>query len=68
MKTGTNFTHLLPLAMQAKGWRPCGLAKGTLRQAQGEKTSTLGSIKELKVELSVATMILIVQKAGIKKN
>jgi hypothetical protein len=26
------------------------------------------SIKELKVELSVATMILIVQKAGIKKN
>jgi hypothetical protein len=28
----------------------------------------LSSIKELKVELSVATMILIVQKAGIKKQ
>jgi hypothetical protein len=36
-----------------------------LRQAQGKKTTTLSSIKELKVELSVATKILIVQKAGI---
>jgi hypothetical protein len=33
-----------------------------------KKTATLSSIKELKVELSVATMILIVQKAGIKKK
>ncbi|MDB5248886.1 MAG: hypothetical protein JWQ40_3280 [Segetibacter sp.] len=54
--------------MQAKALRPFGLAKGTLRQAQRKKTPTLSSIKELKVELSVATMILIVQKAGIKKK
>ncbi|MDB5247399.1 MAG: hypothetical protein JWQ40_1793 [Segetibacter sp.] len=47
--------------MQTKGLRPFGLA-------QGKKTATLSSIKELKVELSVATMILIVQKAGIKKT
>ncbi|MDB5248345.1 MAG: hypothetical protein JWQ40_2739 [Segetibacter sp.] len=35
---------------------------------RGKKNATLSSIKELKVELSVATMILIVQKAGIKKT
>jgi hypothetical protein len=33
-----------------------------------KKNATLSSIEELKVELSVATMILIVQKAGIQKK
>jgi hypothetical protein len=47
---------------------PFGFVQGTLRQVQGKKTATLSFIKELKVELSVATMILIVQKAGIKKT
>ncbi|MDB5250191.1 MAG: hypothetical protein JWQ40_4585 [Segetibacter sp.] len=59
--------------MQPKGLRPFGSSHPSASSVHPSasptvKNATLSSIKELKVELSVATMIRLVQKAGIQKN